>query len=149
MTANAWQVFDIFYESLGAELHNLNATDTIKVALIDSSWTPNTATDVTFATVDANELGTENGYTAGGATAVMAWSATTGTLTCDTADVSWTATDDGITARYAVVWNSSAGDTNDLICYCLLDNTPADVTAAAGVDFKINMNASGLFTIAQ
>jgi len=36
-----------------------------------------------------------------------------------------------------------------LICYSLLDSTDADVTAAAGVDFKINMNASGLFTIAQ
>ena len=149
MTANAWQVFDVFYESLGGEDHDLNGADTIKVALIDSNWTPNTATDVTFSVIDANELGTENGYTAGGATAVMAWSAATGTLTCDTADVTWTATDAGITARYAVVWNSSAGDTNDLICYCLLDNTPADVTAAAGVDFKINMNASGLFTIAQ
>ena len=149
MTANAWQVFDIFYESLGAELHKLNGVDTIKVALIDSGWTPATATDVSFSVVDGDELATANGYTAGGATAVMAWSAATGTLTCDTADVSWTATDDGITARYAVVWNSSAGDTNDLICYSLLDSTDADVTAAAGVDFKINMNASGLFTIAQ
>ena len=150
MTANAWQVFDIFYESLGAELHKLNGEDTIKVALINSDWTPNTATDVTYSVVAATgELSTANGYTAGGATVAMTWAAATGTLTCDSADASWTATDDGITARYALVYNSTIGGANDLICYCLLDNAPADVTAAAGVDFKVNMNASGLFTIAQ
>lgn len=148
MTADAWKVFDIFYESLGTELHNLNATDTIKIALIDSGWTPNTATDVSFSVIDANE-NSDTGYTAGGEEAAMTWAAATGTLTCDTADVSWTAGAGGITTRYAVVWNSSAGGTNDLICYSLLDNTPADVTAAEGVDLKINMNASGLFTITQ
>lgn len=148
MTADAWKVFDIFYESLGAELHNLNGSDTIKCALIDSGWTPNTATDTTFSTIDANE-NSDTGYTAGGATVAMTWDAATGTLTCDTADATWTAGAGGITTRYAVIWNSSAGGTNDLICYSLLDNTPADVTAASGVDFKVIMNASGLFTITQ
>ena len=148
MTANAWKVFDVFYEQLGNELHDLNATDTIKVALIDSGWTPNTATDVTFSVVDANE-NSDTGYTAGGVTVAMTWDATTGTLKCDTADASWTAGAGGITSRYALMYNSSAGGTNDLICYSLLDNSPADVTAADGVDLKVNMHASGIFTITQ
>ena len=148
MTADAWVQFDIFQTQLGAEGHNLNATDTIKMALIDSSWTPNTATDITFSVVDGDELGTANGYTAGGATTVAGWTTSAGTTTFDVADVTWTATDDGITARYALLYNASAGGTNDLIAYCLLDNTPADVTAAAGVDFKVNIHASGVLTLA-
>ena len=148
MTADTWKIYDVFYEQLGNELHDLNGTDTIKCALLTSSYTPNTATDVTFSVIDANEI-SSTGYTAGGATVAMTWDAATGTLTCDTADASWTAGAGGITARYAVIYNSSAGGTNDLICYSLLDNTPADVTAAEGVDLKVIMNASGLFTITQ
>ena len=148
MAADVFKVFDIFLEQLGAEAHNLNGADTIRVALIDSGWTPNTATDTNFSDVDANE-NSDTGYTAAGAIAVMSWAAATGTLKCDTADVSWTAGAGGITSRYAVVYNDTIAGNNDLICYSLLDNTPADVTAAEGVDLKVNMNASGLFTIAQ
>ena len=147
MTANAWAVFDVFLAQVGNELHDLNATDTIKMALIDSGWTPNTATDVTFSVVDGDELATAFGYTAGGATTVMGWTTSAGTLKCDVADTTWTANGGAITARFALLYNSSAGGTNDLIAYSLLDNTPADVTAADGVDFKVNIHASGAFTI--
>jgi hypothetical protein len=34
-----------------------------------------------------------------------------------------------------------------LICYCLLDSAPADVTASAGNALTITMNASGTFTL--
>ena len=150
MTANAWVQFDIFQTQLGAEGHSLNADDTIMMALIDSGWTPNTATDVTFSVVDGDELATANGYTAGGATTVASWTTSAGTTTFDVADVTWTASGDGITARYALLYNFSAGGTNDLIAYSLLDNTAGgtDVTAAAGVDFKVNIHASGVLTLA-
>ena len=150
MSADVFKVFDVFQEELGAGTHDgLKAgTDVIKGALIDSGWTPNTATDTTFSTIDANE-NSDTGYTAGGATITATWDAATGTLTFDGSDLSWTAGAGGITTRYLLVYNSSAGGTNDIICYSLLDNTPADVTAAEGVDLKVNMNASGLFTIAQ
>ena len=148
MTANAWQVFDIFLEQVGAEAHNLNATDSIKMALITSSWTPNTATDVTFATIDANEI-SNAGYTAGGSECAATWAAATGTLTFDLANVTWTASEAAITARYAVLYNTASGETNDLIAYSLLDNSPADVSASDGNDFIVNFHASGAFTIAQ
>ena len=149
MTSNAWQVYDVFYESLGAQLHDLDGVDTIKCALLDSGYTPDTAVDVTFATIDADELATAFGYTAGGAVTVATWDAAAGVLTLDVADITWTASGGSITARYAVLYNSSAGGTNDLIAYCLLDNTPADVTATDGNDFKIVPSVSGVFTIAQ
>ena len=149
MTANAWQVYDVFLAQLGNELHDLNATDTLKIALLDSGATPASATDVTFTTVDADELTTANGYTAGGDTVAATYATSAGVLTLDVADASWTASGGSITARYAVLWNSSAGGTNDLIAYCLLDNTPADVTATDGNTFTVAIHASGVFTATQ
>ena len=72
MTANAWVQFDIFQTTLGTAGQSLNADDTIKMALIDSTWTPNTATDVTFSVVDGDEV-VGTGYTAGGATTAATW----------------------------------------------------------------------------
>lgn len=149
MAADAWQVYDVFLEQLGNELHDLNATDVIKCALLTSSYTPNTDSDVSFSVIDANEVSSGTGYSTGGYTVAATWDATTGTLTFDTANATWTASGGSIVARYAVLYNSSAGGSNDLIAYCLLDNTPADVTATDGNDLNINMNASGIFTIAQ
>lgn len=149
MTANAWQVYDVFLEQLANELHDLNATDTIKMALLTSSYTPNTASDVSFSVIDAAEVAGANGYTTGGATVAATWDAAAGTLTFDVANNVWTASGGSITARYAVLYNVSAGGANDLIAYCLLDNTPADVTATDGNTLTVTIHASGVFTIAQ
>lgn len=149
MTANAWQVFDVFYDQLGNELHDLNATDVIKMALILSTWTPNLQTDVTFSVVDQYEHAAQYGYTAGGDAVAATWDAATNTLTFDVANNVWTASGGSILARYALLWNSSAGGTNDLIAYCLMDNTPADVEATDGNTLTVTINASGVFTIAQ
>jgi hypothetical protein len=36
----------------------------------------------------------------------------------------------------------------DVLCYCLLDSTPADVTATTGNTLTIALHASGIFTLA-
>jgi hypothetical protein len=150
MTANAWQVYDVFYDELGNEAHDLNATDVIKMALLLSGYTPNLQTDVTFSVIDANEHAAQYGYTAGGDTVAATWDAATNTLTFDVANNVWTASGGSILARYAVLYNSSApGAVNDLIAYCLMDNTPADVEATDGNTLTVTINASGVFTIAQ
>lgn len=148
MTANAWQVYDKFYESLGAELHNLNGVDTIKCALFTSSYVPNTATDVSYSAL-GNEVANANGYTTGGVAIAATWDAAAGTLTFDLADASWTASGGSITARYAVLYNASAGGANDIICYALLDNTPADVIATDTNSFTVEIAATGALTAAQ
>ncbi len=150
MTANAWQVFDIFYDSVGGEVHNLNATDVIKMALILTTWTPNLQTDVSFSVVDAYEHAALYGYTAGGDAVAATWDAATNTLTFDVANNIWTASGGSILARYALLYNTAApGAVNDLIAYCLIDNTPADVEATDGNTLTVTINASGVFTIAQ
>lgn len=148
MASDPWKVYDVFYEQLGNELHDLNATDTIKLALFTSSYTPNLNTDASFSALSGEVSG--NGYTAGGNTLANAsWDAAAGTLTFDADDTVFTASGGSIVCRYAVIYNASAGGTNDLIASCLLDNTPGDVTVTDGNTLTIAMNASGVFTITQ
>jgi len=148
MAADAMILYDVFSQQLGREGHSLNAGDVIKFALMDSGYTPNKVTDVTFSVIDADELATANGYTAGGLTIATTWITTASILTFDTVDPVWNATGAGITCRWAVGYNSScAGGINDLIGYILLDNTPADVTAVAGTPLTLQLAALGLLTM--
>lgn len=150
MTANAWQVYDVFYDEVGNESHDLNATDVIKMALLLVGYTPNLQTDVSFSVIDASEHVQQYGYTTGGDTVAATWDAATNTLTFDVANNVWNASGGSILARYAVLYNSSApGSVNDLIAYCLMDNTPADVEATDGNTLTVTINGSGVFTIAQ
>ena len=150
MTANAWQVFDIFYDQVGNELHDLNATDAIKMGLILSGWTPNLSTDVSYSVIAGSyEHAAANGYTAGGDEVAATWDAAASTLTFDVANNVWTADGGSIVTRYALLYNSASGGTNDLIAYSLLDNSPADVTATDTNTLTVTIHASGVFTIAQ
>jgi hypothetical protein len=122
-------------------------TNTFKVLLTSSSYTPSASTHTVKADV-TNELATANGYTAGGATlGSVTWGQSGGTATFDAADTVWTASGGSITARYAVIYDdTSASDI--LVAYILLDTTPADVTATSGNTLTLAWNASGIFTLA-
>ena len=70
-----------------------------------------------------------------------------GTLTPivdDPADAVWTASGGSIVARFAVIYKSAG----NVLCYCLLDSTPADVTATTGNTLTVAAHASGVFTLA-
>lgn len=124
-------------------------TDTFKVMLTSSSYTPNASTHTAKADV-TNELSTANGYTAGGETlGSVTWSRSGGTVTFDAADTVWTASGGSITARYAVIYDdtSTSPSADLLVAYILLDTTPADVTATAGNTLTLQWNASGIFTL--
>ena len=129
-----WVLYNDFKLNAFKKLMDLSA-DAFLVALVTSSSNAISATltPATYATV-TNELTTANGYTAGGASAgspTLTGGGSTATITWDTADVSWTASGAGFTARAAVIYDNTAASKN-LIAYCLLDSTPADVTVAAG-----------------
>lgn len=118
-------------------------TNTIKVALLTSSYTPSqaheSATDLTLA---SNEV-TGTGYTARGATlSSVTISYATLVTTFDAADTAWTSST--ITARYAVVYKDTGTDsTSWLIGYI---DFGADQTSSAGT-FTIQWNASGIATV--
>lgn len=136
-------VFGQFLGHLAKKRIDLD-TDTIKVALATSAWTPNQDTNDFFDDVTNQVTGA--GYTAGGATLTgVTWAYTAGTNTWrfDAADVSWPSST--ITARYAVIYVETAGaaSTDPLIAYV---DFGADVSTTAGT-FSIVWDSAGIFTV--
>lgn len=116
-------------------------SDSYKMALFLS--TSNIGSGSTSYAGVTNEHANGNGYTTGGIAVSLTLSGTT-TVTVDVAtDPVWTASGGPITARYAVIYEVGG----DVLCYCLLDNTPADVTAPDGNTLTVAINASGVFTL--
>lgn len=116
--------------------------DSYKIALFLSTSNIGAAS-TTYAGL-TNEHANANGYTTGGNAVTMSRSGTT-TVTVDTTDPAvWTASGGSIVARFAVLYEVGG----NVVAYCLLDSTPADVTVTAGNTLTITINASGVFTIA-
>lgn len=140
MAAGSWTFTNTGRKKLIDGTFDLD-TDTFKMALFQSTSNLG-ASSTTYAGV-TNEVANANGYTTGGKTLTMSVSGTT-TVTVDCDDQVWTATGGSITARFAAIYENAG----DILCYCLLDDTPADVTATSGNTLTVAINASGIFTIA-
>lgn len=135
-------MYGLFMSSLANKEIDLD-TDTIKVMLCTSAYTPNQDTHQYKSSV-TNEI-TGTGYTAGGATlasVTVGYTTGTNTFKFDAADTQWATST--LTARYAVVYDASPGSdaTRPLICYV---DFGADVSTTAG-PFDIIWNAAGIFT---
>jgi hypothetical protein len=123
-------------------------TDSFKVTLHTSTYSPNAGTHTVYADL-TNELSTASGYTNGGvALGSVTWTRSGATVTFDAADTVWTASGGTITARYAVIRKDGTANAivSPLVCYILLDTTPADVSATTGNTLTLQWNASGIFT---
>lgn len=118
-------------------------TDTIKVALVTSSYTPAQDTHDYWDDVVANEV-SGTGYTAGGATLgskTVGYTAGTNVTKFDAADVSWTSST--ITARYAVIYVATGNNaTSVLIGYV---DFGTDQSSSNGT-FSVVWDAAGIFT---
>ncbi len=132
-------------------------TDTIKVALVTSSYTPAVTHDVladVMASPDPEVVAVaspSNGYTDGGAAlanAAVTFTDSPSVGKFDADDLTWSALT--ATFRYGIVYaEKSVGSpaiVNPLIGYILFDTTPADVTIT-GIDFTIQWSASGIVTL--
>lgn len=120
-------------------------TDTIKIMLCTSTYTPDQDTHQYKSSITNEVTGT--GYTAGGATLASktnAYTAGTNTVAIDAADVTWS--NSTITARYAVIYDDSPATdaTKPLIAYL---DFGSDQTSTAG-DFTITFDAAGIATFA-
>lgn len=141
MAATAWTFPD------GARTDLLNGTfdidtDSWKMALFLSTSNLGAST-TTYAGV-TNEVAQNFGYTTGGIAITLTLAGTT-TVTVDIqTDPVWTASGGSITARFAAIYEVSG----NVLCYCTLDDTPADVTATDGNTLTVAANASGVFTLA-
>lgn len=136
----------VFYNGFKLKIQNGSIdmdTDTIKCALVTSTYSPNIDTHVFWSDVTNEVSGT--GYTAGGATlasVTVTQDNTNDRGVVDAADVTWsTAT---ITARAAVLYKSTGtSSTSPLICYI---DFGSDQSSSGG-NFVIQWNASGIFAL--
>lgn len=153
MAAGKWKVYEFAKEYLADGTHDLdNAALGYKMALFLSTSNANTLSVGTGVYGDlTNEHANGNGYTTGGeALTGEAWTHSAGTATFDCDNVIWTASGGSITARFAVIYVDATVNTivKPLLAVCLLDTTPADVTATSGNTLTVAINASGVFTLA-
>ena len=116
-------------------------SDTWKMALFLSTSNLGLAS-TTYAGV-TNEVANANGYTTGGVSVTLSLSGTT-TVTVDSTDAVWTASGGSITARFAAIYEVGG----NVLAFCLLDSTPADVTATNGNTLTVQISVSGVFTLA-
>lgn len=136
------KVYGKFLLSLANKEVDLD-TDTLKVMLCTSAYTPDQDNHQYKSSVTNEVSGA--GYTAGGATlssVTSSYNASTNVWSLDAADVSWTSST--ITARYAVVYNSTpASDAaRPLIAYI---DFGEDVISSSGT-FSIQWDSAGIVT---
>ncbi|QRY51723.1 hypothetical protein [Mycolicibacterium septicum] len=135
MAAGTWTLPD------GARTKLLDGTfdldsDSWKVALVTSSSNIGAST-TTWAGV-TNEVSNANGYTTGGIAVTLSLIGSTSVSVRFATNPVWTASGSGITARWAVLYEVGG----NVLCYVLLDSTPADVTATSGNTLTIDSDGS-------
>jgi hypothetical protein len=149
LAAGKWKLYEQAKKHLSDGTFDLDS-NTFKITLHSSASNANTLTTSSAFSDLTNELSTANGYTAGGiALTSVTWTNSSGTMTFTCAAVVWTASGGSITARFAVIRGSGTlnGIVDPILAVCLMDTTPADVTATNGNTLTITPNASGLFTL--
>jgi hypothetical protein len=141
MAAGAWTFTDEGRTKLEDGTFDID-TDSWKMALFLSTSNIGAAS-TTYAGV-TNEHANANGYTTGGIAIALTLSGTTSVKTDITTDPVWTASGGSITARFAVIYEVAGR----VLCYCLLDSTPADVTATDGNTLTVAAHVNGVYTLA-
>lgn len=117
-------------------------TDTLKVMLVTSSYTPSAAHE--FRSSVTNEV-SGTGYTAGGQTLTNVLASTSGTDgVLDADNVTWSSST--ITARAAVIYKDTGNaSTDDLIAYV---DFGSDQTTSNG-DLTIQWSANGIIRVSE
>ena len=147
MAATAWSFYNSFREYIGNGQFDLDGTSVgFYMALHTSaaSANVNTATLSTQASL-ANEVGSGNGYTTGGASVTSrTWaSVATDKYRFDSTAVVWTATGGTIAnIKYAVIYQSGG----KLVCFSKL--TTSQFTLAEDNTLTVTPSASGIFELA-
>lgn len=151
MAAGKWKVYEDTKKYLADGTLDLDDTTNWKMALFTSSSNCNTLSVGTAVYADlTNEVANGLGYTTGGATLTgISWTETGGTATFTCSAASWTASGGSIVARYAVIYKNATVNSivKPLVCVCLLDTTPANITVTDTNTLTITINVSGIFTL--
>jgi hypothetical protein len=149
MAATAFELFNKAKYHIGATV-NLTTASHFRVVLLEG-YTKD-LTDETWVDVKATEVATGSGYTAGGYEITQTWTESSGTVTFNSDDPTWTVVDPGpLVARHAVLvhdadGNGTLADTDKLIAVALIDS--ADVSVNSGNPFILQIAGTGYFSFA-
>jgi hypothetical protein len=141
-------MYPMFMTTSWSKELNAAATDVWKCALSNTAYTY-VATHKYFDAAPFStawtELGTANGYTAGGVTLAGPAITSAQTTSWTAGNAVWTASGAGLSATSAVVYDSTPGaGVKPLMSYVLFGGT---VTAVAGATLTIQWNASGIISV--
>jgi hypothetical protein len=149
--AGKWKVYEDAKKYLADGTFDLDDTTNWKMALFLSTSNANTLGGTNDIYGDlTNEHANANGYTTGGvAITGVTWVEASGTVTFDCDNAVWTAAGGSIVARFAVIYKNATVNTivKPLLCVCLLDTAPADVTATDTNTLTVSINAGGVFQL--
>jgi hypothetical protein len=143
VTIASAKYYSLFFTSLGNKEIDLNS-DTFKVMLTTSTYTPNQDTHQYKSSVTNEVSGA--GYTATGVSVgslTMSYNTGTNVWSFDGIDASWTGI--SVTARYAVLYDSTPGTdaTRPLVGYV---DFGSDVVVS-GTDLAVVWDAAGIATV--
>lgn len=120
------------------------SSDTLKIALMAPTYTPDIDTDVFWVDISANEE-SGAGYTAGGATLAskaVAQDNSNDRASFDAANVTWPGLDVG-TPGWVVLYKDTGNPaTSPLVAYWQLGTTPS-----SGGDYTLQFNAAGVMLL--
>ncbi len=136
--AHTAKLFGLVFKSLANKEIDFDS-DTLKVMLCTSAYTPNQDTHQYKSSV-TNEV-TGAGYTAGGATldnVTVTYDPALNALVLDADDVTWPSST--LTARHAVVYDDTPATNKPLIGYITFEGDISSTSAP----FQIVWNASGI-----
>jgi len=141
MAAGAWIFTDAAKTAMAPDGTFDVDSDSFKCALFLSTSNIG-ASSTTYAGV-TNEHANANGYTTGGIAVTLSISGTAPVKVDFATDPVWAVSGGSIVARFAVVYEVAG----NVLCYCLLDSTPADVTATDGNTLTVAAAAGGVYDI--
>jgi hypothetical protein len=148
MPAGNWLVYGPALELLiegGLDLDS----NTWRMVLVTSSYTPNQSTDDAWSDISANEVAAGGGYSTHGKLLTVTSTRSGLVVTFDCDDQSWTSST--ITAKYAVIvrdadTNGALAGTDIPLCYVNLETGGGSVSTTSGT-LAVNINVSGVFTV--
>jgi hypothetical protein len=149
--AGKFKVYDFAKKYIGDGTFDLDDATNWKAALFQSTSNCDTLSVGTGVYGDlTNETANGNGYLTGGvAVTGVVWTRSSGTITFDMDNPAWTASGGDIVGRFLVLYKNATVNliVKPLLCVCLLDTAPANVTIVNGTTTTITINASGVFTL--
>lgn len=148
MPAGLFKIYGAANEAINKGTLDLDS-NTFRMVLVTSAYTPNQSTHSTWADVSANEA-TGTGYTSSGKLLTCTVNRPGGSLvtTFDCDDQTWTTAT--ITAKYAVIVkdadaNGTLASTDALVCFADLETGGGSLSSTAS-SFFVGINAGGVFT---